>query len=132
MIYGFTGTQEGMTPFQKGAIRGLFSLISGELHHGDCIGSDAEAHDIAVELGWEIVIHPPSNPAKRAFKTASRILRPWPYLERNHHIVDATKVLVATPKEYEEQMRSGTWATIRYAQKKHRPILIVYPNGNIQ
>ena len=28
-------------------------------HHGDCIGADAEAHDIAVAMACEIVIHSP-------------------------------------------------------------------------
>ena len=51
------------------------------------------------------------------------------YLVRNHDIVDVCDVLVATPGQKEEQIRSGTWATIRYARKIRKQIIIVYPDG---
>jgi len=40
-----------MTERQKSALRDLLaSHASVILHHGDAVGADAEAHDIAVEL----------------------------------------------------------------------------------
>lgn len=132
MIVGFTGTQEGMTTLQKGSARGFLSLISGELHHGDCIGADAEMHDIAEALGWDTIIHPPANEAKRAFKSGTRILRPLPYLVRNKHIVEASSIMIATPKEFEEQLRSGTWSTVRYARRRSTAVFIIYPDGEIK
>ena len=65
------------------------------LHHGDAIGADAEVHDIAVELGCEIVIHPPTNETQRAFKSATEIRAPKPYLDRNKEIVCATSLQIA-------------------------------------
>jgi len=48
---GFTGARQGMTEGQKSALRDLLASHSGVvLHHGDAVGADAEAHDIAVEL----------------------------------------------------------------------------------
>ena len=126
MKVGFTGTQHGMSPRQH---RKLAAILRGldvsEFHHGDCIGSDAEAHVIAQSLGIRVVVHPPENDAKRAFVTLSRgtaqrhaddIRVPRPYLKRNHDIVSACELLIATPKEHHEQRRSGTWATIRFAK----------------
>ena len=57
---GFTGTRYGMTVAQRRTLRSLLANGAGrEFHHGDCVGADAEAHDIAVALGIEPVIHPP-------------------------------------------------------------------------
>jgi len=41
---------------------------------------------------------------------------PTPYLSRNRAIVDETEMLIATPAEFTEQQRSGTWSTVRYAR----------------
>ena len=74
------------------------------------------------------MIHPPNIKDKRAFCNDYRFSFPEkPYLERNHDIVDNSDVLIATPKESVEQIRSGTWATIRYAKKLNKPIMIMEP-----
>lgn len=130
---GFTGTQQGMTKEQKEFLKYILSKTAevykyGEFHHGDCIRADAEAHDIA-EKYFECVIHPPDIMAKRAFKKAKQIRTPKPYLYRNRDIVDECNELIATPKEVDEQKRSGTWSTIRYARKMKKRVTIIYPNG---
>lgn len=133
MKLGFTGTQIGMTDLQLDAVRDILREKSGEFHHGDCIGADAQAHEAAESAGFAIHIHPPVNPSKRAFKVAhiSRMKPKLPYLDRNKNIVLATESLLAAPGEMEEQLRSGTWSTIRFAKKHMRPILIVYPDGSL-
>ncbi len=130
MHIGFTGTQIGMSDSQRkaihGALLGLFQTGS-VFHHGDCIGADAEAHNIAVALGYRIIIHPPLNESKRAFcKGADMTVPALPYLERNKIIVNATTSLVAAPKGPEE-LRSGTWSTVRYAKRIGRPVTIFMP-----
>ena len=128
---GFTGTAKGATEEQKRTFtRELLRKDAGQFHHGDCVGADAAAHDIVITLGWEVVIHPPINNRKRAFKKAGIVLPAKPYLERNHDIVDQTNTLYAVPKGFEEELRSGTWATIRYARKLKRGIVIFWPNGS--
>lgn len=134
MAIGFTGTQRGMTDAQhisfEAGLRFMLDVSDRIFRHGDCIGADAEAHEIAVKLGYQVVIHPPVDPKKRAWcKGAIRIAVPKPYIERNHDIVDETHILMATPGEDVEQLRSGTWATIRYARKKGRKLLIIGPEG---
>lgn len=126
-VVGFTGTQAGMSARQlRGLRRVLTQLGAKEFHHGDCIGSDEEAHDVADVMGLRLVIHPPDNDSKRAFcRGAIRTYPPRPYLKRNQDIVNSSQVLVAAPKSGEEELRSGTWATIRYARKLGRRVIIL-------
>ena len=107
---------------------GDICLIDLVFHHGDCIGSDAKAHKVADSTGCRIVIHPPENPKSRAYcSTATASVRaPKTYLQRNHDIVDSSKILIAVPKDpNREVLRSGTWATIRYARKKGVPVYML-------
>ena len=134
MIVGFTGTEKGMTSAQKQTLCLLLdSLDVTEFHHGDCVGADAEAHEIALDRGIRIVIHPPTDSKKRAFcKGAVEIREPKPYLDRNHDIVDeGDGALIATPFEEKEILRSGTWATVRYAYKMGRAVdvFVIRPEG---
>ena len=123
---GFTGTRQGMTSAQAEVVATL--LKAGVLHHGDCVGADAQAHAIARENGLGVVIHPPTSTSLRAFCKGDLSWPLKPYLQRNRDIVDSTQELVATPAGPEEQ-RSGTWSTIRYARKRGKPVTVVYPDG---
>jgi hypothetical protein len=130
MIIGFTGTRNGMTDEQKKNVgEALVSMEPTEVHHGDCIGADAEFHDICLTLkkimNIRIVIHPPKDEKYRAFcEGADEIWAKREYLDRNHDIVDCSDILIGAPKG-EETLRSGTWATIRYARKKNMTIIQV-------
>lgn len=123
---GFTGTREGMSEFQKERFRNIIrvavSLGGVVFHHGDCVGADAEAHEIAQsENVTAIIIHPPTIDSHRAFcgmgESNVTWFPPFPYLKRDKMIVDNTKILIAAPKSDIEELRSGTWATIRHARK---------------
>lgn len=130
-IVGFTGTQNGMTDHQKEEFRRLILRLNPiEFHHGDCIGADADAHIMVMllfDLDCPIIIHPPSNPSKRANLSGGVLLPEKPYLARNRDIVDSSEILVATPATTEEQVRSGTWSTIRYAQRTGKKVHTIYP-----
>lgn len=134
---GFTGTQRGMTAEQMGAVTTLLQTYRDqhngvEFHHGDCVGADRDADIIASALGITRVIHPPSISAKRAWCVAETVLSPKPYLERNHDIVNAVEIMLATPGEYMEQLRSGTWATVRYTRKLGRILHLIQPDGSVK
>jgi hypothetical protein len=88
-----------------------------ELHHGDCVGWDKQAHDAAKAMGIRTVAHPPSNPSMRAYCEADDVRAPLPYLDRNKAIVAACDRLVAAPDRPEET-RSGTWSTVRHARRE--------------
>lgn len=130
---GFTGTQGGMTSAQKSTVTKLVqALAPSEAHHGDCIGADADFHAIVQGKHVDVVLHPPTNPSKRAFsRGAARTNPKLGYMERNQKIVDAADVLIATPKSDSEELRSGTWATIRRARKAGKRVLIVRPDGSV-
>jgi hypothetical protein len=103
------------------------------LHVGDCIGADAQATGQAQGMGIATVCHPPLDTSKRAFTTGHiQVLPPEPYLERNHIMVEAAGVLIATPQQMREVLRSGTWATVRYAHRRRIHVLIVYPTGLVR
>jgi hypothetical protein len=132
---GFTGTRSGMTFDQKMSLADLLgSMRIKEFHHGDCVGADAEAHDMIDDgLDIYIVIHPPLNPSKRAHKKGNWYHEPLPYLVRNKNIVNDTDILIACPGEIAKQlMVSGTWSTVRYARTLGRPIKIVFPDGSVK
>lgn len=132
MKVGFTGARFGMTAKQKERVMGLLSeLYVTEFHHGDCVGADAEAHRMANMFNCKIVIHPPNNDIKRAFCGSDYIMQKKDYLTRNQNIVNDTDVLIATPREYIEQTRSGTWYTIRYGRRKGKKVYIIQPDGKI-
>jgi len=142
MKVGFTGCRKGMTKDQEAIFSKLIIDLQAidEFHHGDCIGSDIQAHEILVQLRENsavgcksIIIHPPNNSKFRADCSAGpedKILEEVEYLQRNHDIVEAAKILIATPDGYEEELRSGTWATIRFAKKCSKMILVIYPDGS--
>ena len=130
MRIGFTGTSKGMTPEQLRSVRLL--LRNGfveEFHHGDCIGADSQAHAEAMMIFTHIYIHPPINKKARAFCKGGTVLKEKSYIERNHDIVNAVDMMIATPKGNREELRSGTWATIRYARKQKVKLCIIYPSG---
>ena len=129
---GFTGTRHGASSRQLVSLRSLLVGSLGEFHHGDCVGADALAHSIALSLGFCIFIHPPSDPRKRAFCTgAVKVFEIMPYLVRNTIIVRSTECLIAMPHSSVEQLRSGTWATVRFARSIGRPVFVIHPDGSI-
>lgn len=134
---GITGTRIGATPRQLISLTALFGLIretssdSVVLHHGDCVGVDQQACELALEAAFLLHCHPPTNPKLRARIQSDMESRPKDYLLRNRDIVNFSDVLIALPKTIEEELRSGTWATIRYAQRVNHPYIIVRPDGTI-
>ena len=137
MKLGFTGTRNGMSDVQE---RTLLTIASAkefiEFHHGDCTGSDKQAHDIVDALRVKekrkikVVGHPPKYNKYRAYCKFDLEHKPEEYLVRNHNIVDATDILIATP-DTKERIRSGTWATIRYARQQNKKIYIIHKSGRV-
>ncbi len=133
MKLGFTGTQNGMTKEQMVAVANILDIQpSIEVHHGDCVGADEDFNKLASERGFIIVTHPCVIKNKRAYCMAYYEHTPKPPLERNKDIVAAVDILIATPKEFNEVLRSGTWATIRYARDKGIPTFVINPNGIVR
>lgn len=133
--FGFTGTRSGLSVPQQAW---LAKMLNGgtALHHGACVGADATAHSLADGLGMSIVIHPPEDRSQvmdggdyRASQPL-KVLPPKAFLLRNRDIVESCDLLLACP-DGPERLRSGTWATIRYARKRQRATVICYPDGTL-
>lgn len=141
MIVGFTGTRLGMNLLQS---RILIEILGSdprfesdeddetyEFHHGDCVGADRQAFQIARNLGWTTFSHPGTG-GIRAGTPSDVILTPKPLLERDKDIAKICQYLMATPHTETEIRRSGTWTTVRYARSLERPILIILPSGQVK
>ncbi len=127
---GFTGTRRGLSPVQRAELRRLLlELRPVEFHHGDCIGADAQAHELVRELciDCRIVLHPPDVDVARERCTADEERRPRPYLKRNEEIVAESDLVVACPATPGEVLRSGTWATVRRARAAEVPCRVMAP-----
>lgn len=136
---GITGSREGFFEAQEQRFRvwcdnstRILELL--EIHHGDCVGCDVESAIMLREFypKAKTILHPPDKDVLRAFDKADEIRPKKPYLTRNKDIVNECTFLIAFPKERQDQLRSGTWSTIRYARKRNVPVIIFYPDGTKQ
>jgi hypothetical protein len=126
-----------MTPKQRQAvIRLLLELAEGTrmpygiFHHGDCLGSDVEAAGSAKQTGYFVIGHPGRNEVWRAWFASDETRIPDDNLARNRAIVREADVLIACPRGATEQLRSGTWATVRYARRIGVRVMLIAPDGS--
>lgn len=130
MKIGVTGTRTGMNEWQFEQLSSFLTTVfipGAELHHGDCVGVDVEAGELARELGYTIVCHPPTNHKLRAYHNGDKIHEPFGYLARDRNIVDATEMLLVVPLQVKWSSQGGTWFTHDYAIKQNKPLKIFFP-----
>lgn len=132
---GFTGTRHGMTPTQLDAVRQLIAdlapVTTFSAHHGDCIGADAQFHDLcrAIDRAY-IIVHPgPVIDGLQAGCVGDDRRAPARHMARNRSIVAESTVMIATPFEADEQPRGGTWATIGMARRAGKPLALAHRSG---
>ncbi len=138
---GFAGSKRGTTLKQRDRVREILGKLHEEYgaikgHFGDCIGSDTEFRNLCRIFGREKVVlvsHPPKDTRWRAFCEADETREEKPFLERYRDIVNESNLLIVTPKNQSgEILKSGTWATIRYARKKGKKVFVIRPDGKIE
>ena len=140
-IVSFTGTRKGLSPVQRDQFRLLvagigLNLRACEWHVGGADGADVQATDIMLQAGAtpeRMHIHP--CPGVTLDKLAAVFGRDvaerfhwhevFPPLVRNRHMAEVCWLLVAAPETDVEQLRSGTWATVRYARKASKPVVML-------
>lgn len=126
---GFTGTQKGMSDSQKAQLRDTLERLEAKIiHHGGCVGADTECDDIVCQMSHIArVVHPSDMPTKRGlWHAGAEVLDAKLPLERNKDIVDACDILLAAPAQRHEIQRSGTWATVRYAKRTDKEVIILW------
>lgn len=132
MIIGFTGTQQGLSFEQRETLADVLENSDFDIAmHGDCIGADRDFHDIVRNLDFDVkvVVFPSNIEGKRAFCDADSVMDSADPLVRNAAIAQLCDTLIACPKEFSEVLRSGTWATVRYAMKAQKTIVLILPDG---
>jgi hypothetical protein len=136
MIVGFTGTRKGVTEAQRVSVASLLVALhrrnpGAEFWHGDERESDTTAAIIAQELGYWTVAWPGPDPKTRGAHVSDEMQPLSPYLVRNRRIAENCTCLIATPQNGTELLRSGTWATVRYARHAGKTVYVVQPDGRI-
>jgi predicted Rossmann fold nucleotide-binding protein DprA/Smf involved in DNA uptake len=145
VIIGFTGTRSGMTdPQYVEVTKQLMKLHPDTLLNGGAVGADEQlicwivanrttldtASSVKVEIYpasvsreryWNRYLH------QRLIETIWRVQEP---LTRNRAIAEQCDRLIAAPASYREELRSGTWATVRYAKKAEKPVTVIFPDGS--
>lgn len=122
-----------MTAAQRLAVRSLLvALMPDKVLHGGCVGADDDFDEIASEFQLPIGVYPSTVYSKWGKRRSPTVQSPQSPLVRNKLMAYSCNVLIATPKEYNEVIRSGTWATVRYARKYHKRIYLVFPDGSIK
>ena len=144
MRVGFTGTREGMSARQAEQLalvlgwiysRDLQMIEATVFHFGGADGADMEAACIALDadiLPRQIVVHPcPGVTLDKCLTTVGQAASRFAWrevftpLRRDRNIVAESEILIAAPLTDREIIRSGTWATVRYARKAGLPIVML-------
>jgi len=137
MELGFTGTRRGMNDLQKLTVENILIVLKPEkANHGMCIGADKDFDVICSELGitrrgWPGVDKAGNCPTRAQCPGIQEIMGERRYTVRDRLIVAHSSLLIATPKLYSPEPRSGTWVTIRIARQLGIMRYIVYPDGTI-
>lgn len=141
MHIAVSGSKYGMSEaqvFMFGMLLGKLLQEDSEItiHHGDCIGVDSAVASLTEAHNIPVIVHPPVNDRYKGYNETRpnvvAVREPKDYLDRNHDMVDECFMHVAMPNTTKEQLRSGTWATVRYARKKGKPVAVIYPNGYVE
>lgn len=132
--WGFTGTRKGMTHKQGQLVR--IAVRHGKpaiVRHGGAHGADMEFHAMwREELPQRFADVWPAEQARVKLFDHQDNVHVNPVMDplaRDDEIAKRSKFLIACPHTQKEELRSGTWTTIRRGRKVDIPILIVWPNG---
>lgn len=130
---GFTGTRGELTDWQRSMTHHLLNYHFGlgflEFHHGDCVGADKYAAQLALSIGYYVICHPPDNPHYRAWVPYHEIWTPEPYLVRNRDIAATADAGLVVPNSEQPRPHSGTWYTMTQFTAKGIPYWTVTPTS---
>lgn len=139
-----TATRQGLTLQQKHTLEKLLDILPRaetltqfQVYHGAALGGDQQVAEIfhrrRAELGVSRIVAFPSDiPTQvsiRSLMLSDEKKEPAPPLARNATMVRDAWLVLAFPARATEEVRSGTWATIRNARRWGLYHMIVWPNG---
>jgi hypothetical protein len=110
-----------------------------QLHHGACMGADVDFHNVCIDMEMIQLIHVHPSDDRftnrlRQLKQIERVAMIWPEeapLQRDLTMVQYSDVLLATPLQDDEIVRSGTWATVRRARKLRKTVHVFRRDGTL-
>ncbi len=137
---GAAATREGLSDEQKAAVFEhfrqwmIYALSPPELHHGGEAHGDRDIHRAYRKVygtAGRVVIYPASDqpPHLCDWSDADHVCEAAPSLQRNKDIVAAItegSVLIACPRLKAQELRSGTWATVRAAERSRKGVLFFH------
>ena len=133
--FAFTGTRKGLTPAQHASLQRVLEQLHAEgftvAHNGSAIGADYEAALLCRSVGFHIIAHPSNIVTATARIPFDETHAVTGARQRDRDMIHAAELLVACPVREEEDVSSGTWYTIRYAQKQNLPVKFIWPNGAV-
>ncbi len=127
---GFTGSRLGMTLEQRIIFTKILARCRSKtkenwLHHGLCVGSDKEAHETGILLGFKIHGHPPLDETYMVSVPCNKLDSPFSFSGRNQRIAVATRIMIATPRTGSV----GTYNAIAHAERLKKPRIIIHAAG---
>lgn len=130
-----TGTRRGITQRQEDVLSNALWVLRMKdfsvFLDGDCVGADVQARQIAQHHEYRCVVHPSTAVTRAYYQKYDFIRDPAPPLVRNRTMVDESNLVLGLPSGMSEELRSGTWACLRYTGKVHRPTIILWPDGSL-
>jgi hypothetical protein len=136
LVVGLTGTRGGMTLEQAATAAAWFAERHGqirELHHGDCVGVDAEIHDMIREVDprvW-IVGHPPTDGKMRAGCECDQTRSPRASAECIRYVAGESAVVLALPARSREQTSDPVWRAVAYTRNIRKRVDLILPDGTL-
>lgn len=132
LAIGVTATRKGITLYQSRQAQRWLEMLrpySYRFHHGNCRGGDIDLATIAARLDYFLIAHPSNLKTynDKTFGLNNRVLDAQPPLDRNQVIVQRVDLLLVCPKTMGEEMRSGTWFTVRRAREAQLPYVVLWP-----
>lgn len=135
MILGVSGTRSRPSDMQIAFLEKAISYSEViEVHHGDCVGLDNWAHNLAIKHHKLIVVHPPDVEKWRAYctnKNATILPVKW-YTNRNLDIILASDICLAFPFSREWASSRGTYNFVDVATKHKKSLIIVHADGGLE
>ena len=130
MVVGITGTRaiENVDAIRLKRLTSVLqrynTLYKGNLLivHGGAHGVDKYVHNFCIDENISVKVRPAYKECN--FSGVYLQETPEPPLKRNKIIVNECNILLAVPNNpEEEELRSGTWSTIRYAEKQNQKVI---------
>lgn len=130
---GFAGTHMPLTLDQRRSILSIFRAALStvplvQFHHCDRAGAEAEAHEIAMDVGLHVVTHPHSKALYSAGTVGHENRPAWPSLRATEDMVNESHLILTAPRIPGDVIN---WAAVSFAKAKRKAHICIAPDPTI-